>query len=320
MLRIDFHHDRAELRFDANERILDRRGQNERSDKQGPHARENTLPPQYDKPMKHLLVAMLALSLLCGALAEDRSTPEKAVRGFISALNTWPYPEILHYVQGAKENPDLAKLRVNYAKESPHFELANLKIHQNGSSATASYVLSQQGKKTREPAFATKLVREPGGWVIVPSKPAPTQPEATSDWLGGIAWYIAHPSVAKASASKVACLSNVKQAALTVLMLAADNDDTIALKAADWEKSVRPYAKTDAIFACPDTKEHYAFNGALAGLKFSQIPSPSETVLIYEGKNGILHFAHEGMAVVGFADGHVKFIDAEQAKNLIWKP
>src|SRR5207244_2572565 len=119
------------------------------------------------------------------------------------------------------------------------------------------------------------------------------------------------------------CISNVKQICAGAMMLMVDNDETFKLKAETYKQSLMPYIRNEAVFKCPADRgsgASYSFNANLAGLNLAKVVAPAETVLIYEGKNGKLNFRHEGKAVVGFADGSAKLIDAENAKKLRWKP
>ena len=120
-----------------------------------------------------------------------------------------------------------------------------------------------------------------------------------------------------------ACVSNLKQVGIGMIMYAQDYHDSFALKAATYKSQIMPYVKNELVFHCPSDKSggvSYSFNTNLQGVSQSNIKNPSQTVLVYEGKNGQLDYHHEGMAAVGFADGHVALITPEKAKNLRWKP
>jgi prepilin-type processing-associated H-X9-DG protein len=124
-----------------------------------------------------------------------------------------------------------------------------------------------------------------------------------------------------------------------------------AVLQANWQKALFPYVKNENAFVCPLIKqkfeiqtendpklkheaqnlgvrailppeayESYSFNADLESLKLAAIPDVALTVLIYDGKDGQLDFRHAGKANVAFADGHVKSVTPEEAKNLIWNP
>lgn len=83
-----------------------------------------------------------------------------------------------------------------------------------------------------------------------------------------------------------------------------------------------PYVKNLQILHCPQDEpgiESYSFNENLLDAAQNNLERPDATVLIYEGKNGKINFRHDGMATIGYADGHVKLIREEEAKLLIWK-
>lgn len=123
-----------------------------------------------------------------------------------------------------------------------------------------------------------------------------------------------------------------------------------ALLDQNWQKALYPYAKTPVIFFCPlrvellgaetpetaarrarhdklmadfgmaKAGEPYALNENLVGLKQLDIAKPSQTVLLYEGRDAKLDFRHDGKANVAFCDGHVVAVGPEEAKKLIWNP
>ena len=106
-------------------------------------------------------------------------------------------------------------------------------------------------------------------------------------------------------------------------MYLQDFDEKFAFKAAEFKKVLFPYLKNNTIFHCPSDKpdvDSYSFNANLQGSTLARVKRPAETVMVYEGANGILNFRHAGSANVGFVDGHVKLINKEQAKKLVWKP
>jgi len=141
----------------------------------------------------------------------------------------------------------------------------------------------------------------------------------------GILAAILFPVFAKAreNARLAVCESNVKQIELGLLQYTQDHNDTYPASAANYESAVMPYLQNEAVFRCPDNMagaESYSLNAKLQGYNLAKMSTPAAVVAIYEGKNGTLEFRHNGKAVVGFADGHVQAIRAEQAGSLQWKP
>jgi|GEM_PF-6542089 len=117
-----------------------------------------------------------------------------------------------------------------------------------------------------------------------------------------------------------ACLSNIKQINLGMLMFASDNDER--LPSADrWVDEIMPYVKSPEIFKCPGdksgAKSSYAMNSTLSGMSMKDIKNPSELVLVFEtskpgnnpagGPEAVLKSSrHNSMAAFGFTDGHAK--------------
>jgi hypothetical protein len=120
-----------------------------------------------------------------------------------------------------------------------------------------------------------------------------------------------------AVAPSAACMSNLKQMALAVLMWAADHHDTLP-PAKDWVKELDPYLRDMKVFRCPaapDLECGYAYNLEVAGKMLTEIARPSETVLFYESTLGKLDAVdkgesqprpgrHEGANHLAYVDGH----------------
>ena len=93
--------------------------------------------------------------------------------------------------------------------------------------------------------------------------------------------------------------------------------------------------ENDSIFFCPDDKRFpdigaiikttqdvssYSLNPYFEGGGPSTKKSSADVILLYEGKDGVLNFRHDGKACVAFVDGHVEAVSQEAAKSLRWKP
>jgi len=98
---------------------------------------------------------------------------------------------------------------------------------------------------------------------------------------------------AKQAAEKTLAISNAKQAALALIIFAADNNDTLPSEGGDWRSLVDPYLKNPGLLS--------GFVFTLPGKNLGKIESPADTVLGY--------FPGPGGRAVAYADGHV-----------IWKP
>ena len=96
----------------------------------------------------------------------------------------------------------------------------------------------------------------------------------------------------KSAADRAVAMSNSKQAALALIMNAADHDDTLVASNGDWRSAIGPYLKNDQILN--------GFVYTYGGGPMSAIENPAETVVGYTPGPG-------GRAVA-YADGHVKWI------------
>lgn len=126
----------------------------------------------------------------------------------------------------------------------------------------------------------------------------------------------------RAKAQAVACLSNARQIGIAFNMYAADFNKRTPAKGVSYTGALSPYVPNKKLYTCPLDKVgtvSYTFNDNIAGIPLYTIPTPSKTVLIYEGRGGKLNFRHSGRAAVGFADGHCVLVNKMQAAGLIWK-
>jgi prepilin-type processing-associated H-X9-DG protein len=125
------------------------------------------------------------------------------------------------------------------------------------------------------------------------------------------------------NARMAVCESNVKQIELGLTEYVQDHNNKYPPSASGFKAAVFPYLKSEQIFRCPtDTagSVDYSLNTKLRGVSLEKLADPSQVVAVYEGSNQKLEFRHEGKAVVGFADGHVKALTPAQAQMLRWKP
>ncbi len=130
------------------------------------------------------------------------------------------------------------------------------------------------------------------------------------------------PKLEAEKAAAVKAIQNVKSLT-TACMMNATDFGKYKIRAAMFKTDVGPYVKDTSVFTSPLDKPgtaSYKFNKALQNVPLDKVRKPSETVVIYEGEWGDPAFRHHGMAVLGFADGHVKLFRPETAKRLLWKP
>jgi prepilin-type processing-associated H-X9-DG protein len=140
-------------------------------------------------------------------------------------------------------------------------------------------------------------------------------------------------SKAKARASGIACMNNVKNIALSVRINATDNGDRFPA-AARWNDAL---TKTGigARLRCPlapaEDQCDYAFNAKLSGIPTGQVQDPATTVLVFESADGwnagggaaMLRSSplrHNGAVCVGFVDGHAEIIRPSRFAQLRWDP
>jgi len=128
---------------------------------------------------------------------------------------------------------------------------------------------------------------------------------------------------AREKARQIACLSNLKQQGLAILMYSEDYDGR--LPAADrWMDLAGPYTKDATAFRCPSVSTSdpsafgYAYNDKLSKAKIEKIGDPQTVALTYDsestGRNA--HDAmtslppkgrHRGGNNIAYADGHAKY-------------
>ncbi|MEA3402141.1 MAG: H-X9-DG-CTERM domain-containing protein [Armatimonadota bacterium] len=125
-------------------------------------------------------------------------------------------------------------------------------------------------------------------------------------------------------ARQTTCASNVKQISLAQLMYAADYNDTFC-DATNWPLQTWPYMKNQSILVCPsDPQPHpapgcgwdlsYTMNDAMTGAHSKSLARPAAEVLLFDGtrpfgQRGAADFRHNSGLNVGYADGHVKWVN-----------
>jgi len=138
---------------------------------------------------------------------------------------------------------------------------------------------------------------------------------------------------AKQRAQTIACVNNVKQLNLALIMYANDNSNQFP-SAGNWCDAVQPYGGSPGVFLCPagdaSKRCHYAFNARLDGAEIKAIRNPAKTVLVFETDGGWNVSGSEELArkpwrhgrilVVGFADGHVEQVSGGRLQQLQWGP
>ena len=265
---------------------------------------------------------------------QDLTSPEAAVRSFVAAVNALDVNGA-NCLAGGKIDPALRAWIQSARNSGDPLQLAviSVKPQVNGDSATAVVSFEAKAHGQQQNLEETLNLRKEGAaWKIVP----PTDAEQNSYLKAGdkdphllalLANAYVHPRVVlnntREVARDVACRSNLKQLATGVLMFLQDSDEKFALKADSYKAAIQPYVKNESIFHCPSDEKGpvaYSFNAQLQGKRMAAVRKPSLTVLLYEGKKGVLNFRHNGRAMVAFADGHVKPVTPAEARTLRWAP
>ena len=129
------------------------------------------------------------------------------------------------------------------------------------------------------------------------------------------------------------CYSNEKQLVLGLLQYAQDYDDRLPLHNS-WNDALFPYTKNASTLMCPEEEYQkvpsYGFNGVLAGRTITPIKDSSNVVTLIDSTTGrnrevsLRDFPfpdrHGTHVNVAFADGHVKVVQANRVRDLIWNP
>lgn len=258
------------------------------------------------------------------AVPKTADTPEGALSAFVSAINTGSFSKAAVHVVGGK--PKINFTQTDLILNGLKLTLTKLKVETKGDKAKASYWIrmAMPNQPVTEQEESIELVKVDQDWLLVPTgqnslsrEVLPSMAMMTTTDMGGVF------ANAKKAAQKTACLSNIKQLGLAVMMYLADHDDKYSMNPSKLKAALEPYTKNDRLWNCPLTPKAgpaFSMNAKLLGKNAANIADPASTVMLYEGSKGKLDFKHAGYAGVAFADGHAKMINAEAAKKLRWNP
>jgi prepilin-type processing-associated H-X9-DG protein len=137
-------------------------------------------------------------------------------------------------------------------------------------------------------------------------------------------------SKARQKSHTIDCVNQVKEIGLAVRLYADENDGQ-APAAVNWCDAILPNLPGPESLRCPsrrDQRSGYGLNRRLAGRTLSSIPP--DTVMIFEiaggwnvtgGEDDLLpRSPHGRQFVVGFADGSVRQVPADELPALRWEP
>jgi hypothetical protein len=244
-------------------------------------------------------------------------TPEATVRAAIDALGRQSWKELFSRVDGAKVAEASAAIEKLSPKpdKTPTLEIKDLKLTITGDTATGSLsiVFPSASGQTMAPQSSEVTLKNIGGdWKI----------EGGKGFFDEIVKFGKDPIVvqaqAHAAAEKTIILSNVRQIALGVLMFSGDNDDKIKLTQANIKAKLKPYLRNDALWIGPDKKPlDIRINPNLIGKSMTSVAAPAETVMLSWGPKSALVYSG-GRTIIGFTDGHVKWVSKEAVAKLKW--
>jgi hypothetical protein len=265
--------------------------------------------------------------------APDLSSPEAAIRSFALAVNALDVNGA-NCLVGGKVDQALRDWAREARKSGESFQVVILSVQPQISGDTATALVSfelKSGARKQSLDETVELWKVGADWQLLP----PTEEEfdrilqsrqKDPHLLTFLAALYIHPTVfteARDAAREAACHSNLKQLALAALILTQDNNSKYALRADAWKGALMPYVKSESVFHCPTDQSgpiRYSFNAQLQGKSLAALRKPEVTVLIYEGKKGVLDFRHHGRATVALANGKVRSVTAAEARALRWAP
>lgn len=120
----------------------------------------------------------------------------------------------------------------------------------------------------------------------------------------------------------VGCRVNLMELGKALTLYQSDNNDRAPLS--DWTDSLSRYADSE-LFACPLLSPYgYTMNAAAVGLDNWKIASPARVVGLFDGPGGKNHvggvgdirWRHNGVAVMMYMDGHVKWCSPETFEGM----
>lgn len=140
--------------------------------------------------------------------------------------------------------------------------------------------------------------------------------------VGFVVWCLVPVTEHHVAKPVYACLSNVKQYSIGLLMYADESDSRLS-PGGDWQEAANPYLKNGDKLGCPAIGKPnpnalgYAANEAVAGTSLKTMLKPEMTALVFEssllGRGGWAWLdtlpnpaRHEGRNNISFADGHAR--------------
>jgi prepilin-type processing-associated H-X9-DG protein len=290
---------------------------------------------------RHISLCFTALAMIQAQQpdrAPDLSTPEAAIRSFVSTFLNGHFRQAAQCIESVVIQSELAELEAEFKKDSVsnkvELPITAITVELDGDTAKAHVKYGAPRWEDAAAEETVRLVRRGSDWKVLPFGTVDLyrlgqqkSGKLALPPVGSFAFSLSFPRIviaqSRAIGSAEACSSNIRQLSLAAHMLAQDHKDRYAIKASSYKKSLAPYLKNGKVFVCPSDKagpRSYSFNTSLQGVADARVKRPDLTVFFYEGKGGKLDYRHEGTAAVAFVDGSVKMIGPEGAKKLRWKP
>lgn len=172
-------------------------------------------------------------------------------------------------------------------------------------------------------SFKREIIEGHRIWRIVPSSPDKVFTlKAEPPLVGRMAAYVALPVRTQEWLSMKNALPKVSKLIQALHQYQRVNGNTLP-SSENLQKELLPYLETQGSFTSlldPEKTQSFSLNPLLSEFRFNSIQNSAETVAIYEEKDGKPNFRYGGRAIIGYVDGHVRFVKPDEAKALIWKP
>jgi prepilin-type processing-associated H-X9-DG protein len=294
--------------------------------------------------MKRLLI-LCGLLLCCAPVfaneAEPKPQPKQfhmepnaTLSGLVVAFNSGELNWLADYVLDApKESRERETLSKIWKNQRGMWELGirNPKIKTEGDAATAKFetvlvhpFLGVQFSGEEELKLRRRKTEWGSDWAALPLESDNFTPrEKTIGALQRAIDMAAFPARALKAARAQVTLHNMKLLGLGIVQFVQDYDEKFDNITNDnFKERLKPYVQDNEIFRAPelDAEVGYFFNPSLTNKSLAELEEPAQTVMLFESVDGKLLFRHDERAAVAFADGHVKLITRDEAKNLRWKP
>lgn len=262
--------------------------------------------------------------------ADPTSWPEGALRHFVTLYNNAEWNQMSKLI--AAEAPDKEALatvvaELGKARGTLRLRLTDLEVDPRVGEVRADFTVRANdhlglGMVWREQLKLISQARpgEPQRWYLVPSAPEAARFDG---YLQRLVTLLAYPAELMHVERQREAMTQVRQLTLGLMQFVQDFDEKFALAPEKFKESILPYVRTDTLWTAPGDEpgqQSYSFNPHLANQKIDAFKNPAETVMVYLGKDAKPEFRYGGKTIIGYADGHVRALDAEQAKTLRWEP